>query len=405
VLGNLLFYFSVAVALYIGFLYFRDLGDISQMIMSVKREDTIRFIRYEYKLLATGLGATVLLAIAHFAMGAGTGWVFWPTLLLVLAFYAFPWVWVHVGLRNQSNSASYYSIEEAQAELAPGAPVIVFENNGVARAHPDSHLMRPHLAGNADGLGGENVVMTYCAMANLGLGYIPEIDGNACALEVLAQHGNNLILRDNNTNEPIQQILGRREIDHPGGSAMRPWPTFRMTFRSFQKAYPGGTVFLNKPSSNLLLRLLDLVTGTLFGAGIARQHAEARPIMENMSHHDDRLPAKTYVWGIDIGNDAVCFTQDFLVEQGNLVNTRIGDRDIVLAWDPVYESLGAWYNDSGSLITQIDFRGHSNQGDLTRVERLKAGLFWHVWSEFYPHTDINRVAAVNRPEISEDALV
>jgi len=87
------------------------------------------------------------------------------------------------------------------------------------------------------------------------------------------------------------------------------------------------------------------------------------------------------------------------------VNTRIGDRDIVFAWDPIYESLGAWYNDSGSLISQIDFRGHSNQGDLTRVERLKAGLFWHVWSEFYPHTDINRVAAVNRPEISEDALV
>jgi hypothetical protein len=300
-------------------------------------------------------------------------------------------VWVHLGLRNQQKSARYYSFDETQAVLAPGAPVVVVENNGVARAHPDSHLMHPHLAGNVEGLGGENVIMTYCALANLGLGYIPRIEGQVCALEVLAQYGNNLILRDNNTNSPIQQIYGRLETGQAGDSAMQPWPTFRMTFRSFQKAYPDGSVFLNLPSSNPLLRLLDLATGVMFGAGIARQHTEARPIMENMTRHDDRLPTKTYVWGVDIGDDAVCFTQDFLVEQGNLVNARIGGRDIVFAWDPVFESLGAWYNDSGVPVGRIDFYGNSDQGNLLRVERLKAGLFWHVWSEFYPHTDINRV--------------
>jgi hypothetical protein len=37
--------------------------------------------------------------------------------------------------------------------------------------------LRPHLAGNEEGLNGENVVMTYCAMANLGIGYTPEIEG------------------------------------------------------------------------------------------------------------------------------------------------------------------------------------------------------------------------------------
>ena len=120
--------------------------------------------------------------------------------------------------------------------------------------------------------------------------------------------------------------------------------------------------------------------------------------MENMTRHDDRLPTKTYVWGVDIGDDAVCFTQDFLVEQGNLVNTVVGGRGIVFAWDPVYESLGAWYNDSGHPVTRIDFFGVSDQGKLVRVERLKAGLFWHVWSEFYPHTDINRVSAVANAE-------
>jgi hypothetical protein len=390
-IGHILFTIGLVIALVIGCTYFRDLGDVSQMIIKVKRENMLRFIRNEYRLLAIGGAAVALMVVAYFDLDGGINWVFWPMVVLLAFLYIFPWVWVHVGLRNQRSTAKYYSLEEARSALAPAASVVVFENNGVARAHPDSHLMRPHLAGNEDGLAGENVIMTYCAMANLGLGYIPEIEGELCALEVLAQHGNNLILRDNNTNEPIQQIYGRRECDAPGGPAMQQWPTFRMSFRSFQKAYPDGTVFLNKPSSNPLLRLFDLMTEMLFAASIARQHNEALPIMDNMSHHDDRLPAKTYIWGVDIGDDAVCFTQDFLVEHGSLINTEIGGRKIVLAWDPVYESLGAWYNDSGGPIKRIDFFGNTEQGRLSRVEKLKAGMFWHVWSEFYPRTEINRV--------------
>lgn len=390
-IGHILFTIGLVIALLIGFSYFRDLGDISQMVMKVKRENTLRFIRNEYRLLAIGGAATALMVVAYFDFDGGVSWLFWPVIVLLAFLYLFPWVWVHIGLRNQRGTAKYYSLEEARAVLAPAASVVVFENNGVARAHPDSHLMRPHLAGNEEGLAGENVIMTYCAMANLGLGYIPVIEGDQCALEVLAQHGNNLILRDNTTNEPIQQIYGRRDRDDPDGPAMQQWPTFRMTFRTFQKAYPDGTVFLNKPSANPLLRLFDLLTETVFSAGIARQHNEALPIMDNMSHHDDRLPAKTYIWGIDVGDDAVCFTQDFLVEHGGLINTEIGGRKMTLAWDPVYESLGAWYNDSGAPVTRIDFFGDSDQGRLSRVERLKAGMFWHVWSEFYPGTDINRV--------------
>jgi hypothetical protein len=250
--------------------------------------------------------------------------------------------------------------------------------------------MRPHLAGNSEGLDGENVVMTYCAMANLGIGYKPEIEGEQLDLEVLAQHGNNLILRDNTTNEPIQHIYGQRERDGRSGPGMTPWPTFRMSFRGFEKAYPDGLVYLNKPSSNPFLRVLDMLTDPAFSIGISRQHREEKPVMDNMSHFDDRLPNKTYVWGIDIGGDAVCYTQDFIVQSGNLVNAEIGGRGVVIAWDPVYESLGAWYNDSGQAVNRIDFFGESDQGRLTRVESLKAGLFWHVWVEFFRNTDINR---------------
>jgi hypothetical protein len=390
-LGNLLFLIGLVIAVGVGFAYFRDLGDVSQMFLRVKRKHMIRFIRNEYRLLAVGLGATALMALAYLAFDGATAWLFWPALLLVGVLYGFPWVYVHLGLRNQMSTAKYYSIEEAKELISPSNSVVVIEKDGVARAHPDSQILRPHLAGNDEGLNGENVVMTYCAMANLGIGYTPEIEGKKVDLEVLAQHGNNLILRDNTTGEPIQHIYGYREKDGKAGPAMKPWPTFRMSFRGFQKAYPEGTVFLNKPSSNPLLRLFDMAMDTAFTSGIVRQHNEAKPLMNNMTHHDDRLPNKTYVWGVNIGEDAVCYTDDFIGENNGLINATIGGRDMVVAYDPKYESLGVWYNDSGVPVTQIDFFGHSDQRRLKRVETLKSGMFWHVWVEFFQHTDINRV--------------
>ena len=401
-LGNIIFWSGGAVSLVIGLLYFRDLGDVSQMLIKVKRKNMLRFIRNEYRLLAIGLAALAVMTGVHFGLDAGSRGVWITAIVLAAVLYGFPYIWVHVGLRNQKDSARYYSIEEAKEYVGPSSQVIVLENNGVARAHPQAQLLRPHLAGNDEGLDGENVIMTYCAMANLGIGYTPEVEGEKLDLQVLAQHGNNLILRDNKTGEPIQQIYGFREADaeqkQDGAAcplrpslAMRPWPTFRMTFRGFQKAYPDGTVFVNKPPSNPILYLFDMVLEMVFSSSIERQHQEAKPVMDNMTHYDDRLPNKTYVWGVNFGDDAVCWTDDFVVEQGNVVNAEVGGHPLVVAWDPRLESLGVWYNDTGEPVSEIDFFGNTPKGQLKRVEVLRPGLFWHVWVEFFPHTDINRV--------------
>ncbi|WP_299355478.1 DUF3179 domain-containing (seleno)protein [uncultured Shimia sp.] len=409
-LGNLLFYAGLLVSFSIGLVYFRDLGDISQMVIKTKRESTVRFMKHEYKLVGTGLSATLAMIVGY-VLGGGVGWLFWVALVLTVFFFAFTWVWVHVGLRNQKDKAQYYPIDVARDYINPSASVMVVVNNGHARAHSDAQMMRPHLAGNEQGLGGEDVIMTYCAMANLGVGYTPSIDGQKLNLEVLAQHGNNLILRDNNTGEAIQHIYGFKDKDADSSAegvtcplrpalAMKPWPTFRMSFRAFQKAYPEGEVFINMPPKNIALRLFDMVMGIVFGWGIERQHHEAAPVMDNMTHSDDRLPNKTYVWGVTVGNDAVCWTDDFVIENDNLVNATVGGRDVVVSYDPKFESLGVWYNDSGKPVATCDFWGNSDQGQLTRVESLRAGLFWHVWVEFFPTTDINRAGKATQEEVA-----
>ena len=96
---------------------------------------------------------------------------------------------------------------------------------------------------------------------------------------------------------------------------MWPWPTFHMTFRGFQKAYPQGTVFVNKPPSNPILYLFDMLLEMIFSSSFDRQHRESKPVIDSMTHFDDLLPNKTYVWGVSFGRDSVCWTDDFVVRQ------------------------------------------------------------------------------------------
>lgn len=395
-LFEVVYWLSLGIATYTAFIYFRDLGDVSQAVLDVSRENMIRAIRNENKLVLTGLIGTGLAVYLHFVQGAGMGWLT-ITLGCANAFMVgFPWIWLHKGLRNQQSSATYYSIEEAKNYLRPDESVIVIENNGEARAHSDYHIKRPHLAGTPEGLGGENVILTYCCMTHLGHGFMPEIAGEKLNLEVIAQHGNNLIMKDLNTGEPIQQMYGTRECDGRYAQGMQEWPTFRMPFKAFEKAYPEGKVFLNKIvpfRKNPLLFLFDHFVEIVFlWATVAHDRTQFL-LCETMDHKSDSLHAKEYVWGFNVGKDSVAYTQEFIREHNDLINVQVGERDIVVAYDPDFESVGIYYNDSGAPVSRVNFWGESDTGTLQRVETVKAATYWCVWFNYFPETDLNRLAA------------
>ena len=256
---------------------------------------------------------------------------------------------------------------------------MVIEHNGVARAHAECEIFRPHVVGTPDGLGGENVVMTYCAMSHLGMAVKPEVDGQQLDLAPAIQLENNLIMWDRHTGEPVQQIHHCRESDRQSALTMPEWPSWRMPLWAFEKAYPDGEVFVNpRPRwyQNPLASAYDLMIELLFTTGIAYQNRFEKPICDTMRHYDDRLPHKEYVWGFSVGDDYLAYTQAYLREQGDLVNVNVGGRAIVVSYDPAFDSIGVYYNDTGSPVSEIDFFGNTGVGRLPRVETLKAAAFW-----------------------------
>ena len=176
---------------------------------------------------------------------------------------------------------------------------------------------------------------------------------------------------------------------------MQEWPTYRMPYKAFKKAFPEGKVFLNKIpkfTQNPFLWLVDNIVEQVFLWGTIPHDRTESLLFETLDVDDKRLRRKEYVWGFNVGQDSVAYTEDFIRENNNLINVVVGDREIVVTYDPDFDSVGVYYNDSGQAISDINFWGESDQGKLARVETVKAGLYWCVWANFYPETDLNRLA-------------
>jgi hypothetical protein len=390
---------ALIAATIVSFLYFRDLGDITQAFLTVRRKGMIYAIRHEKLMVGVGVVGTIIAVYTTVEYDAGFKYLTYILAVINMLSVAFPPVWIYFGLRNQQDHAKYYSIEEAKNYVRSDESVIVLENNGETRAHSDYHIKRPHLAGSPEGLGGENIIITYCCMTHLGHGYKPEINGEKLDLTVVAQHGNNLIMRDNSTGEPVQQMYGTRECDGRwSDNKMQEWPTFRMPFWAYAKAYPNGKVFLNKIvpfTRNPVLWLWDHIVEIVFLWATVSHHRTQSLLTSTMDVDDDRILRKELVWGFNIGKSSMAYTKQYIKEQGNIVNANVGGRDIVASYDPNYESVNIWYNDSGKPVKEIDFFGKSDQGDLKRVETVKAGLYWFVWINYFPESQLNDDGVVN----------
>ena len=393
VLMELIFGVSLALMLYIGWLMFRDLADISQWLVRTSRQKTMWTFYNRHK-LALALLALFAVATASSVLGGAGHWAILAVGSLVAAAgFGFGYVNPRFMMRSQQKHPRYYPIEQAKEVLSPETSLIVVETSAGARGHPDRHILRPHVAGLTEETDGEDMVLTYCGLSNLGVAYVPEIDGKKLDLQVMTQLENNLVMWDRNSGEPIQQLWGRLESDGPDGPTMPERPSYRMPLWAFEDAFPKGKVFLNPIVpvwKNPILGIYDRIVHMAFVGGVVDQAKKDEPTFPTIHRFDDRLPNKEMVYAANVGDDYVAWTQAFIRDHGDLMNTRLGDRDIVVAYHEKQDSVGMYVNTSGHRVHAIEFGGRSDQGVLPRLETMKAAIYWIVWQNFFPQTDVNR---------------
>jgi Protein of unknown function (DUF3179) len=409
---TLTFWLLMIVAQVLSFLLFKDLADLSQWLFQSSREFTMTVWYNRWVITAVSL-----LALA----GSVFLWLKDRSLLatsLMLILVGLSLFNCYVGILNPglmfraqqgADEAMFVSVREApqyleemlyasydkeRFENIDEISVIVLETDQGARAYTDYYMLQPHVA-NAGTIDGEDVVMTYCGLTNMGIAYSPNIEGQPVQLRAITQLRNNLVMADSNTGEPIQQFWGAMERDGEHGPAMREWASLRMPFGSFRKLFPDGLVFVNgikQQSDNFLVQLFDTAIrdGVMVHAVRSLQWQSDEPAFPTITEFDDRLPKKELVWGISINRDHVAYTKDFVARQAGPMPVQIGGEDLILNYDKNYDSLVAFYNPGGGAVKQIDIFGNTGDMTLPRVETLKSGIFWFIWYDFHRDTDVNR---------------
>lgn len=405
-----LFWLLIALSLALNFLIFKDLADISQWLVQSSRDFTMTVWHNRQLIAVAALGS---LAIAwgiwlRTRSVCGRKTLIGLTLLSLFLFYS-GYINPQLMFRSQQFTARFVPVSEAgpyfertrkwakfgweQYADINDISLIVLETDEGAVAYSDYFILQPHVAA-AGTIGGEPVVMTYCGLTNLGIAYSPVIAGQPLELGVMTQLENNLVLWDKISGEPIQQIVGRMER-YPDRGRMKEWPTTRMPLRSFAALYPQGRVFVNEIAGfgqNPLAAAWDRLTRhVMMYNGVSLQWVGDAPAFPTIHEFDERLPRKALIYGLNVGDDYVAYTKDFITGKGGLINTRIGGRPVVIALDPQFDTVGAFYNDTGGPVAAIDVRGRTSTGErLDRVASLNSEAFWFIWAHFHRNADINR---------------
>ncbi len=378
----ILHWLALGCGLALAFRYFRALGDVTQAIFDVTRAELVAAVEGEFQTLGF-IAVSVIVALGtHLIFGIGDQRVVLGGLSVTVVLTAFPWLWIHVGLRAQQSNARFYDITQAASTLGADDEVLVLETGDQTWAFPDREIRRPHIAGvGAD----RRTVMTYCALSRIGMALaIPA--GESIELSVAGQHGNNLIMKADG--KCLQQIYSGAPDCTLG---LRRVPVFRMSWRGYCETYPAGKVYLNPMvawRNNPLLRLFDEVVERVFDRALDTHHQTERLMFETLNHEDERLPRKTLVWGIAVGDAAAAFTREYTQAQG-VVNTVVGGMPVALTFDENVGCLAAFKRPERTHVRHVDFRGHSDAGFLTRIETFYPGMYWFAWANFFPETALN----------------
>ncbi len=241
------FYSALLLAQLSALIGFLVLGDVTQWIIQFPRFVTMQVFAHRVELIGAGIGGLSLAILLHYKTKTLSNRAMLLQVFLFLSVFIGYFVSPYILFQTQQHDARFISIPRAVDYLRADDDVFVLENKGDVRVFPLKWMTQPHVA--ADIIGGDEIAMTFCALSNLGIAYSPVLDnGRRLDFKVMLQLENNLVLFDEYTDEPFQQITGVGESTR---KKLRQYPTQRMTWSAFNALYDRGKVYFNPPDSPL----------------------------------------------------------------------------------------------------------------------------------------------------------
>ncbi len=263
----------------------------------------------------------------------------------------------------KANNSNFVSSEKADLE---DEDLVVGLFIGVeARAYP-VRLLSLHEVVN-DQVGDKMIAVTWCPLCYSAVVYNRFVDGQELSFRASGYllH-DNLVLIDHPTETLWSQLLGQGIKGALKGSVLEVIPSTITSWGIWRDTYPETRILSAKTLG------FDGILPDPYGG----YFSSAAPGMGSDGEIDPRLPAKSLVIGVALGENIKAYPLD-LIRDEKIILDKLGDRTITVVWD---EDLHAGEVFWGDLSGKLQKNADPHPTALVLVPSQL--VYWFAWAGF-----------------------
>ena len=294
---------------------------------------------------------------------------------------------------------SFIAVEAADGTWSDEEAVIGVVIKGQARAYPIRLLSLVEVIN--DEIAEQNIAVTWCPLCFTAIVYDRQVDGQSLTFGVSGYlYKNNLVMYDHQSETLWSQAVGEGLRGAHRAERLKLLPSDLTSWGQWKAAYP-HTMILSPQGI--------LEDGTELVDPYSRYYRSAAAGIAGRENEDNRLPVKSLVIGLAIGENAKAYPLETIKENG-LIEDLVGAEPVLLVERRSTGTIEVFSRrtDYGTLNFSLDpssgeltdsrtgsswavASGMATEGALTgtRLTKMQAPLlFWFAWADLYPDTGI-----------------
>lgn len=248
----------------------------------------------------------------------------------------------------------FHAGAERDGKISASDRVLGVNYNGVSKAYPIAILDHHEIVN--DMFGDTPLTVTFCPLSGTAMVFYAEVDGQVLNFGVSGLiYNSDLLLYDRNTLSLWSQLMKTAVTGPLAGSKLNQVPAQYTTWAGWQQQYPDSL-------------LLSRKTGHQrdYDQAMYEEYRRLPMVLYSTGHQDLRVPAKTWVVGIEVGEAALALPFEQLDQLQAPLEIAVGDSRVNVQWDHDASVARVFASDGKELPATV--------------------AYWFAWVAFHPET-------------------
>lgn len=303
-----------------------------------------------------------------------TTW-FWTTLITMGVLAMMFWSGYVPYVMSPPSRQRILTVAESDQILNPDDVVLGLVYGDQVRAYPRDAIARPHYFN--DRVGNTPVMISYCILCNSGIAFKSELDGRPLDLKCVTAYNNNIIYYEPATGNFIQQLDGKVIYGPDAGKSLVAYPIALSTWKEWKQLHPGTKLYYAPP-----ITLRDKMVAWMLQIliPISKLSKRSKPWHRIRGKLDNRLPAMSFVIGVEINGDSCGYPVEAL-RRDPVLNDTVGGKSIVVFYNIGHDVGGVFSRKLGSRA--LTFAAATKQGTAVVARDQETGTLWTVSGRGY----------------------